>query len=201
MAGNELTLEEASEQQRVILSDLQNKLAEPEKHVEPDLNVDNIVRNEVPGATRKTILWVDDNPKNNSYLVAALEERGLRVDIALSTDEALAKFNKIQYDLVITDMRRPDSDKAGIDLVRRIKARGPITPIFIYCGAWAARNLRDEALRVAAAAELRHRGRRFIERFATGLTRGLGTKALCPASGNGGAPVRNKVRIGSDSCN
>jgi hypothetical protein len=69
VGGNELTMEEASEQQRVILSDLQNKVAALEKHAEPNVSTDNIVLK--PAARiRKTILWVDDNPKNNSYLIA-----------------------------------------------------------------------------------------------------------------------------------
>jgi CheY-like chemotaxis protein len=149
VAGNELTMEEASEQQRVMLSDLQNKLAALEKQVEPNVNADNIVRH-VSGPSKKAILWVDDNPKNNSYLVASLEERGVRVDTALSTEEALTKFNKFHYDIVISDMGRPEGDKAGIDLIRKIKARGPDTPVFIFSGFWAASNLRDEALKAGA---------------------------------------------------
>jgi CheY-like chemotaxis protein len=160
VAGNELSMEEASEQQRVMLTDLQNKLAELEKRSEPNVNADDIVHR-ASGVTRKRILWVDDNPKNNSYLVASLEERGVQVDIALSTDEALAKFNKSHYDFVISDMRRPENDKAGIELVHKIKALSPSTPIFIFCGPWAARNLRTEAMK-AGAAEITSSGTRLL---------------------------------------
>jgi CheY-like chemotaxis protein len=149
VAGNELTMEEASEQQRVILSDLQNRIAELQKHVEPIVNVENVVHDASVG-TPKIVLWVDDRPRNNSYLVAAMVERGLRVDIALSTDEALTEFSDILYDFVISDMGRPEGEKAGIDLVRKLRARNPKIPIFIFCGSWAAQKLRAEALQAGA---------------------------------------------------
>jgi PleD family two-component response regulator len=112
VAGNELTMEEASDQQRVILTDLQNKIAELEKHIEPKSGVDDILRD----SSRKSVLWVDDNPRNNSYIVASLEARNVAVDLASSTNEALAKFNKAHYDFIISDMGRPESDKAAKNL-------------------------------------------------------------------------------------
>ncbi|WP_424626119.1 response regulator [Achromobacter marplatensis] len=142
VAGNELTMEEVSEQQRAILTDLQAKVAEIEK--------------QAPGATartstesqlsRKRILWVDDEPKNNSYLVAGLTERGAMVDTALSTDEAVAKIKTVNYDIVISDMGRPEGDQAGLDLTRQLKELSVQAPIYIFCGGWAAKNLRKQAL-------------------------------------------------------
>ena len=145
VAGNELTMEEASEQQRVIVTDIQSKLAEVEKRLasmqaitlstEPTNNIKN-----------KLILWVDDIPKNNSYLVAALQEKGHTVDIALSTDEAVRKFTSRSYDIVISDMGRPEDGKAGISLAKKIRSLGSSVPFYIFCGGWASKNLRDEAL-------------------------------------------------------
>jgi len=142
VAGNELTMEEVSEQQRAILTDLQAKVAEMEK--------------QAPGAitrtstesqfSRKRILWVDDEPKNNSYLVAGLTERGAMVDTALSTDEAVAKIKTVNYDIVISDMGRPEGNQAGLDLTRQLKELSVQTPIYIFCGGWAAKNLRKQAL-------------------------------------------------------
>lgn len=147
VAGNELTMEEASEQQRAIVSDLQTKLAELEKRIGSGI-VPLLGTINPPTTSSKRLLWVDDNPKNNSYLVASLEERGVRVDIALSTDEALAKFKTTQYDIVVSDMGRPEGNKAGLDLTTKLKEFRPNVPVFIFCGASAARNLRDEALKV-----------------------------------------------------
>ncbi|MNT35707.1 acetoacetate metabolism regulatory protein AtoC [compost metagenome] len=143
-------MEEASEQQRAIVSDIQIKLAELEKKL--NTGSDGIQNPPVaPPTSSKRILWVDDNPKNNSFLVASLEERGVRVDTALSTDEGMAKFKKLQYDIVLSDMGRPENEKAGIDLAQKIKAISPKTPVYIFCGSWAARNFRKEALSAGVA--------------------------------------------------
>ncbi|BDT69976.1 hypothetical protein os1_41680 [Comamonadaceae bacterium OS-1] len=150
VAGNELTMEEASEQQRAIVSDLQAKLAELEKRLNMGA-VPEVLQMAAPAPSGKRILWVDDKPKNNSYLIASLEERGVRVDTALSTDEGLAQFKKMNYDIVVSDMGRPESEKAGIDLTRKIKQVSPQTPVFIFCGTWAARTLRAEALAAGVA--------------------------------------------------
>jgi CheY-like chemotaxis protein len=156
VAGNELTMEEASEQQRAIVSDLQNKLAELEKRL--NLGPAPVeAQMATPPASGKRILWVDDKPRNNSYLVATLEERGVRVDTALSTLEGVAQFKKMAYDIVVSDMGRPESEKAGIDLTRKIKLVSPQTPVYIFCGTWAARTLRAEAL-AAGVAEITSSG-------------------------------------------
>jgi len=156
VAGNELTMEEASEQQRAIVSDLQAKIAEIEKLVGAGLIPLQSPIN-VSASTNKRILWVDDRPKNNSFLVAALEERGARVDIALSTDEAIAKIKKTPYDIVLSDMGRPEGDKAGINLTRKLKELRISTPVYIFCGSWAVQHLRDEAL-AAGVAEITSSG-------------------------------------------
>jgi CheY-like chemotaxis protein len=144
VAGNELTMEEASEQQRALLADVQNKLVQLEQQLAPVAVVRDVPSE--PRSTGKRILWVDDRPKNNSFLVASLEERGVRVETALSTDEALEKLKRQRFDIVVSDMGRPEGDKAGIDLALRMKAVAPDVPIYIYCGRWAADNLREEAL-------------------------------------------------------
>lgn len=151
VAGNELTMEEASEQQRAIVSDLQTKLAELEKRLNLGTARAAPPIAAPPPTSGKRILWVDDKPKNNSYLMATLEERGVRVDTALSTDEGVAQFKKMAYDIVVSDMGRPESEKAGIDLTRKIKLIRPDTPVYIFCGTWAARTLRAEALAAGVA--------------------------------------------------
>jgi len=145
VAGNELTIEEASEIQRQTVSDIQSKLAELEKRLATS-TPGAFVLESTPSRISKRILWVDDLPKNNSFLVASLEERGAKVDVAVSTQDGIEKFKAIPYDIVVSDMGRPESDKAGIDLAKRIHKLNPHVPFFIFCGGWAARNLREEAL-------------------------------------------------------
>jgi CheY-like chemotaxis protein len=150
IAGNELTMEEVSEQQRSIVNDLQRKVAELENRIGSLPNAP-ATKNLAAEQSAKRILWVDDNPRNNSLFAAALEERGARVDIALSTEDGLMKFKRQPYDIVLSDMGRPEGEKAGIDLTTRLKAISPTTPVFIFCGSWAARNLRAEALSAGAS--------------------------------------------------
>jgi len=145
VAGNELTMEEASEIQRQTLTDIQSKLAELEKQLSTSAPRTFLLES-TPSRSSKRILWVDDRPKNNSYLVASLEERGAKVDVAVNTEEGIEKFKALPYDIVLSDMGRPESDKAGIDLVKRIRQLNPRVPFFIFCDGWAARNLREEAL-------------------------------------------------------
>ena len=145
VAGNELTVEEASEQQRKIVNDVQSRLAEIEKQLESDQTI-SLDTESSESQRSKHILWVDDSPKNNSFLVASLRERGHVVDIALTTESGIKKFKEHSYDIVISDMGRPDDEKAGITFAREIKALNSNVPYFIFCGGWAAKNLREEAL-------------------------------------------------------
>jgi len=145
VAGNELTVEEASEQQRKIVNDVQSKLVEIEKRMEAEKYI-TLNTNVQKNANNKRILWVDDTPKNNSFLVASLQEQGHNVEIALTTDEGVNKFSSQSYDIIISDMSRPGDGKAGITLAKIIRSANSELPLYIFCGGWAARNLREEAL-------------------------------------------------------
>lgn len=143
----ELTMEEASKQQRAILDDFAKKIAAleqslPKNSIEFQTAISNTESNRF-----KHILWVDDSPKNNSFLVATLKERGIEIDIALTTNEGLELAAKNDYDAVISDMNRPEDDHAGIDFTKKLRARDRRMPIYIFCGGWAAKNLREEALK------------------------------------------------------
>lgn len=145
VAGNELTVGEASEQQRIIINDIQQKIAELEKRlVQPSAKAIIPERGEANLSNR--VLWVDDRPKNNSYFMSYLEERGITVETALSTVEGIEKLRSRTYDVIISDMGRPEGEKAGIDLVKAVRTLNKDISVYIFCGAWAARNLRNEAL-------------------------------------------------------
>ncbi|WP_068830860.1 response regulator [Pseudomonas sp. BMS12] len=145
VGDNELSVEEASEQQRIITADIQSKLAELERSL---ASGQTVTLSEPPPSTitRRRILWVDDNPKNNSFLVATLQERGHEVDIALTTTDGISQFRNRTYDAVISDMGRPENDRAGIDLAEKIRTYNSDVPVYIYCGSWASKNMRQEAL-------------------------------------------------------
>lgn len=153
LAGNELSMEEAAQQQSQVVLDLQTKLAELEKRLgpPPEAAAAPMAARTVAPARVRRVLWVDDIPRNNSYLIAALQERGVEVDTALSTDEGLAKFAAQRYDVVVTDMGRAEGRTAGIDLVRRLRALGTQVPLYIYCSVDSAKRWRDEALQAGAS--------------------------------------------------
>lgn len=83
-------------------------------------------------ARGKKILWIDDNPKNNSWEVEAFESIGLIVDQVRSTDEAINKIQVQRYDCLISDMSRPEGNQAGYDLLKKIRNKGLSTPFIIY---------------------------------------------------------------------
>jgi CheY-like chemotaxis protein len=157
VAGNELTMEEASEQQRVLINDLQKHIVEIQKRLEistltPTRAEIKQIENALPKV--KSILWVDDNPKNNAFLIANLSELGIEVDTALSTSEALSKFESKKYDRVISDMGRKEPGKynqtAGLYLTKQLRAIDKKVPILIYCSSRAAQEFRSEALAAGA---------------------------------------------------
>lgn len=159
VAGNELTMEEISEQQRNLISDLQQQVVGLQSQLQglssggrgPALGEGvRAVEEGVEGINR--ILWVDDEPKRNAMLIQSFQEQGIDVITALSTEEALRKLSRGSrgFDRVITDMGRFESGKfnpfAGIELTRRIRPAYPDIPIILFASAQGAREKREQAL-------------------------------------------------------
>lgn len=93
----------------------------------------------------KTILWIDDNPSNNTLLSNAFTELGIKVILALSTEEALQKVEENKgnpYSLIITDMGRPDSKTAGLDFISRNSLKQ--VPTLIYSASWSVEHRGQE---------------------------------------------------------
>jgi CheY-like chemotaxis protein len=83
---------------------------------------------------KKRLLWVDDQPVNNQNEIRILEDTlPVKVDNSLSTQDALEKLSNTQYDLVISDLGRPESRRAGLDLLSQMRGGGDYnTPFIIY---------------------------------------------------------------------
>jgi CheY-like chemotaxis protein len=96
--------------------------------------------------------------------VASLQEMGHLVDIALDTEEGIRKFEENPYDIVISDMGRPEDKKAGITLAKAIQTMRSGVPFFIFCGGWAARNFREESLS-AGVTEITSSGTTLLSRL------------------------------------
>src|SRR6266481_3193927 len=97
------------------------------------------------------ILWVDDNPKNNSREAANFRKHSALVSEVLTTSDAVAKIEDQSYDVIISDMwRGADQSRAGLDLLREMKKRNWSTPVIIYAGRWVASGGREIALQEGA---------------------------------------------------
>ena len=102
------------------------------------------------------VLWVDDNPENNAAVLEQLEQRGVQVTRALSTAEAIQRYDPAVYQLVISDMGRYEGvnnayvERAGFDLLERLRARRPDVRLVFCTSERAAITHRAEALSAGA---------------------------------------------------
>jgi CheY-like chemotaxis protein len=106
------------------------------------------------GRTKKVrlarVLWVDDNPDNNLYETQALEQLGLLVMKATSTEAGMFYFSNMDFSLVITDAQRGDDADAGMRLVKELQRTRPGTPVIVYTVGAAAR--REQLINAGARA-------------------------------------------------
>jgi len=66
-----------------------------------------------------SVLIAEDNAVNQRLAVAMLERLGHRVTLAVNGNEAVAKWQAGEFDLVLMDVQMPESD--GFDATRRIR--------------------------------------------------------------------------------
>jgi CheY-like chemotaxis protein len=83
---------------------------------------------------RQFVLWVDDNPENNTFEEAALRGFGLCFDRATNTDDALKllEAGKNKYAILISDFTRPADPKGGYGLIDELKKKGHEIPLLYY---------------------------------------------------------------------
>lgn len=151
IGGQELTMDEVSKQQRNVITDVQTQVSELRHKIEGDAQVTTTL-SESSGrrlGRNMAILWVDDNPKNNSYYIQQFSDMNVKVDLALSTSEGLRRFNEGQYTLVISDMGRQEKDSfnltAGLDLLKEIRSSNPDIPFIIFTTSSTVRKHASQA--------------------------------------------------------
>jgi DNA-binding NtrC family response regulator len=93
------------------------------------------------------ILVVDDETIMRNLLLKILEQEGYRTTLASSSAEALEKLETEQYELVLSDVKMPESN--GFDLLKEIKARWPKTAVIMMTGYGDAYTVK-EALMLGA---------------------------------------------------
>ena len=80
------------------------------------------------------VLIVDDEELIREILVDAFTQKGAKVDMAESGNEALTKVHNNKYDMVITDINMPNGD--GISFLENIKKMPQPTPKLFVCSAY-----------------------------------------------------------------
>ena len=154
IGGAELPVEEATEQLRRQVTDLQTHLAAQLAERGPARAAAATPR-QYQG--RPSILWVDDRPERNALELAKLRDDGVEVLQARSTDEAmdvLALRRGVQA--IVTNLGRTEGGEhrphAGLALVRQLREAGLEQPVLVYTWAARAEQERNDALAAGAAA-------------------------------------------------
>jgi serine/threonine-protein kinase len=102
------------------------------------------------------VLWVDDDPANNRFIIEQFNARGVRVTTVLNTAQALERYHPDTHQLVISDMGRFEGPegayvaRAGLDLLEALRARHEALPLVFCTSARAVAEFRDQALSAGA---------------------------------------------------
>lgn len=80
----------------------------------------------------KAILFVDDHEVLARLSCEILEMQGYTAVCAYNAADALDKFNKQKFDLLVTDFRMEGMN--GLELARQIHALNPQVPVIIVTG-------------------------------------------------------------------
>ena len=110
----------------------------------------------VSSSQRASVLWVDDFPSNNAFLIQGFEEEGIRVRKELSTKSGLFALANERFNAIITDLGRKedgtDNPFAGLDFIEAVRSSGCPTPILVFAGRRGLEN--RERLLSAGATEV-----------------------------------------------
>lgn len=125
LSGAGRLLEKASKPRNA--EDTYPKPGRPERHA-----VLRRLEHAVPYLDGGRVMWVDDRPEGNRYLIELFEELGMRVDLAVATDGALELLRLREYDFVITDIRRGGDDHAGADMIGVFRENDIDLPVVVF---------------------------------------------------------------------
>ena len=98
----------------------------------------------MPDAEGRRVLVVEDDDRVRGALCDYLVELGFTAEPAANGNEAMVRFERDQFRLVVADYKMPGL--SGLDVVKKMRARDPEVPVLIVSGyarefAWQARAL------------------------------------------------------------
>jgi CheY-like chemotaxis protein len=163
VGSTEITVQAASDQLHDQVADLQRKVTQladsaPATATERGAAIPGVEDASAPKKLIARLLWVDDKPENNAYLMTTI--RGLDVDVvtARSTQEGVGVFCQAQppFDAVVTDAVRVEDgtvrSDAGVELISQLRTLDPDVPVFVYASPAAVRAVREQARAAGAGA-------------------------------------------------
>ena len=80
----------------------------------------------------KAILFVDDHEVLARLSCEILEMQGYRAVSAYNAPDALEKFDRENFDILVTDFRMEGMN--GLELAKKIRAKSPKIPVIIVTG-------------------------------------------------------------------
>jgi len=87
---------------------------------------------QLDAALRIHLLLVDDEPEFKEVMLKHLSRMGIRLSVAEGCVDALESLEAYPIDVVIMDMNMPGVD--GIQCLRKVKQRWPLTEVIILTG-------------------------------------------------------------------
>jgi CheY-like chemotaxis protein len=160
VGGVELSVEEATEQLRRQVADLQDHLAallaQRGPAPPPDPGAAPPGTGAAPDQGRPTVLWVDDDPDDHALELAKLRDDGVEVLLARSTAEAMDVLSlRRGVGAVVTDLGRAEDGEfrshAGLALLRQLREAEQDQPVVVFTSARRVQLDRQDALDAGAA--------------------------------------------------
>ncbi|GAA4539198.1 response regulator [Amycolatopsis samaneae] len=161
VGGQKLSMKQLSDQQNLVLADLQKQVDRLGKAIEDPAARAVETGEDLADAAARTgtpysVLWVDDSPENNALIIEQLQNHGVRVDLARTTAEGLRLFGQRGYGAVLSNMNRTEDSTevvdAGLRLMRAVRQSTSDIPFVIYCNATASSRYQADALAEGATA-------------------------------------------------
>ena len=213
VGGVELSVEDATEQLRRQVADLQTHMAtelvergEPAPSGAPGAPPGapaGAADGAVAGLDRATILWVDDNPDDNALELAKLRDDGLEVLLARSTAEAMDVLSlRRGVRAIVTDLGRSEDGEfrshAGLALLRQLREAEQDQPVLVYTSTRRVELDRQDALEAGATAVTASPTELFaaLRRLLAAPPDGQGGPAAEPPPGSGQRRPRRPIRPG-----
>lgn len=153
----EISVQEATEQLRASLEDLQKKVEELRAQRGHKTTLAAPSASAAPAIAPRRVVWVDDRPENNALEIARLRDDGVEVIEVTSTEDAVRILvdRRLAVRAVISDMVRREGNapnrKAGLELIQQLRSAGLSVPIFVYGSARALEQTRDQVLAVGGS--------------------------------------------------